>query len=103
MIYRLLQILLLSIALTEAKKKKRVKKAKTSTRPTDLVAKDYCSACAFVVEVALGKLRSSRKEYDVIEAMDGICKISDEIARNPYLPPDVMIRACEAFVGNWND
>ena len=98
---KFLLLLLVLIAPIDAKKKKHKKPKKQ--RPTDVSAKEYCAACSFLVEMTLGRLHGSMHEYDIVDAMDDACRISDEMARQPYLPPQDMVKSCEAFIGHWDE
>ena len=94
--------ILISCLLTFVVAKKGKKKVK-NTKPDFISQENYCAACAFILEYSLEKLHGSKHEYDIVDVMDGICQPSDELATNPYIPPDQLIEACEAFIGNWED
>lgn len=88
------------LALTaEAKKKKKADQ--DNRRPSTVEPLLYCNACQAIVREVLKKIKDSKREYDVTDAISDMCQYK-YFSVYEYPPPD-MKKGCEAFMAAWND
>ena len=73
----------------------------SSKKPSETDPNLWCNVCQALVREMIKKLGSKKREYDVLEAYDGICKIESFPSYN-FSPPE-MVRACKDFVSEHED
>lgn len=115
--YALCLLVIISFVMmpVEAKKKKKVKKAKKGTRkvnhakpeksspkrPDGTTPELYCNACQAIVKEALKKLKHRKSEAEVFDVLDDVCN-----PKHYYIymfPPPEMKQGCEAFIMDWEE
>lgn len=86
------------------KKKKRVKHKKKDPllkRPSNISPELFCDSCLAILGEAMKELRGKKKESDVIDYMEKVCK--PEKYNIYHFPPPEMREGCEAFIGAWGE
>ena len=73
----------------------------SSKRPLSVEASKWCNICQAIVREMIKKLKNKRKEYEVLEAYDGICNYELFYVYNH--PPPEMEKACKLFVQEHED
>jgi len=94
LLYIVLLVIVLYINLSEAKKGK--KKEKIPERPRNIDPALYCESCKAITKEMLKKIRGSRSEIDIYDALSDICN-----QKNYYVyefPPPDMVNGCNAFI-----
>ena len=70
-------------------------------RPTDIVVGLYCEACKAMVDYAVKELRGSRRETDIFDVLDGMCKHENYPGRL-YASPFIG-DTCDEIMAGWDE
>ena len=95
----ILLVIVLIAACAEFGSAAKKPKQSGNRRPESVDPMLYCNACQAIVRETLLTIRESRRESDVIAALEHICR-DRSFGIYEYPPPD-MRRGCEAFMGQW--
>ena len=71
------------------------------SRPTSIDSGAWCDTCQAIVREVIKKLGNKRKEYEVLEAYDGICTYENFYTYNS--PPPQMEKNCKEFISAHED
>jgi hypothetical protein len=95
---------IISIAECAKKKKGKAKKKQDNPldrRPNRISPELYCDACLAIIKEGAKELRGKKKESDVYDILDDICK--PERYYVYHHPPPDMRDGCEAFLSGWEE